>query len=119
MPTFPLLKTGAVAQYPAVREQHFATDIVRFVDGAEQRFRDYKSASHRWVITLSLLDETEVQSIRAFVSELQGAAGVFSFTDPWDQSVYERCSLEGDAAMDALTGPSDGGTQITIRENWT
>lgn len=39
---FPTLKTGATLQYPAQRATAFSTDVVRFVDGSEQRFRDIK-----------------------------------------------------------------------------
>ena len=39
MSAFPKLKTGAVAQYPASRALSQATEVVRFLDGTEQRYR--------------------------------------------------------------------------------
>jgi hypothetical protein len=33
MATFPLLSTGAVAQYPLVRSTDYAVEIVDFLDG--------------------------------------------------------------------------------------
>ena len=39
---FPTLKTGAVMQYPGKRILQFSTDVVRFLDGTEQRYREYK-----------------------------------------------------------------------------
>lgn len=117
MSTFPTLKTGAVVQYPASRNTQLATDIVKFIDGSEQRFRGYAQCYRRWLINCDALDETELHNIRTFVQEMNGAAGVFAFTDPWDTTVYEKCSIEGDVFTEALVGPMQGSTTIIIREN--
>ena len=61
---FPTLKTGAVMQYPGKRTLQFSTDVVRFLDGTEQRYRDYPSVLHRWTIQLDLLDESELAALR-------------------------------------------------------
>ena len=118
MGTFPVLKTGAVIQVPATRTIQFATDVVQFLDGREQRFRSYVQPYHRWSVKFDALDETELQNIRAFVQQVNGAAGSFSFTDPWDGTVYAACSIEG-AVADSVTGPMQSGTSLFIRENKT
>ena len=59
MPTFPQLKTSAVAQYPATRACQFQNQALRFVDGAEQRYRDSAGPIHRWEIRLDALDERQ------------------------------------------------------------
>src|SRR5438105_3414962 len=117
MNTFPVLKTGAIMQMPSSRAIQFATDVVQFVDGSEQRFRSYAQPYHRWVVRFDVLDEAELQDIRAFVQRMDGAAGLFSFTDPWDGTVYTKCSLEGGATVDSLMGPTQNGTTLLIREN--
>ena len=94
MPTFPILKTGAAAQYPATRAARYQNQAVRFVDGTEQRYRDGGGALHRWEIALSLLDEAELTAVEAFFREVGGASAVFSFVDPWDAVEYPNCSLE-------------------------
>lgn len=115
--TFPLLKTGAVAQYPAVKELAGATEVVRFVDGREQRYRDFGSALRRWVIRLELLDEAELATVEEFFMENQGAFGSFAFTDPWDGTVYPDCSLEQDSLEVVLAGELRGATALAVREN--
>ena len=50
MPDFPALKTGAVAQDGSVTTIRFGTRVLRFTDGAEQRFRDSRGARRRWMI---------------------------------------------------------------------
>src|SRR5437660_674934 len=119
MSAFPILKTGAVIQVPASRTIQFATDVVQFIDGSEQRFRSYAQPYHRWSVKFDALDETELQNIRAFVQRVNGAAGLFSFKDPWDGTVYAKCSLEGDAVTDSVTSPMHTGTSLIIRENKT
>ena len=66
MSTFPTLKTGAVMQYPAQRGVEFSTTALQFVDGSEQRFCNYQAPLHRWVIQLSLLDQSELQEFQEF-----------------------------------------------------
>jgi hypothetical protein len=119
MSTFPVLKTGAVIQMPASRTIQFATDVVQFIDGSEQRFRSYAQAYHRWIVKFDLLDDAELRNIRAFVQQVNGAAGLFSFTDPWDGTVYATCSLEDDTITDSVTGPMQSAARLTIRENKT
>ena len=66
MANFPALKTGAVAQYGSDRSRQFATQVLRFLDGSEQRFPGYGTALLAWVIRLDLLDESEAGSRRTW-----------------------------------------------------
>ena len=94
MPTFPILKTGAVAQDPATRSAQYQNQCVRFLDGTEQRYRDTSGPLHRWVIALTLLDENELALLSEFFRDINGPFGTFAFTDPWDEHEYPDCSLE-------------------------
>ena len=60
MAAFPILSTGAVAQYPLARGTNFIVDIVRFLDGSEQRSLTRGRAQRRWVIQLSKVTEAEL-----------------------------------------------------------
>jgi len=117
MSTFPTLKTGAVMQYPAQRGMQFSTLAVQFVDGNEQRFRGYRAPLHRWVIQLSLLDQSELQELQEFFRGLGGAAQEFAFTDPANGTNYPSCSLQGDSMTAALAEEWNGQTSLTILEN--
>src|SRR5579872_7054479 len=96
MATFPKLKTAAVAQYPANKRVAFQNQVLRFMDGQEQRYRDSAGPLHRWEIRLNELDESEIAAIDGFFWSNQGRLASFSFTDPWDGTVYANCSLGGD-----------------------
>jgi hypothetical protein len=116
---FPTLKTGAVMQYPGKRTLQFSTDVVRFLDGTEQRYRDYPALLHRWTIQLDLLDESELAAYDQFFVSNQGSFGSFSFTDPWDGTVYASCSLATDTFGFKVTGEMRGATTVTVCENRT
>ncbi len=113
---FPVLKTGAVAQYGSDRAPAFSTQVFRFVDGSEQRFPGYASALHRWVIRLSLLDESELAALEGFFVSVGGRAGSFSFADPWDGAVYSACRFDADVAEFDFAEVGRGEGVLTISE---
>ena len=117
MASFPLLKTGVVAQYPTDRRRNFSTQVTRFLDGSEQRFPGYGSPLMAWTIHYELLDESEMAVIEAFFESAGGRAGTFSFTDPFDGTVYPSCSFANDQLEMQFAGPQEGKMQLVIREN--
>ena len=117
METFPTLKTGAILQYPAQKEVRFATEVLRFIDGSEQRFRTYQTPLHRWMIRLDLLDQSELQLLREFFRSQAGAADNFVFNDPWDGGTYPDCCIEGTEMAQQLMDEMRGQTSLTVREN--
>jgi hypothetical protein len=115
--TFPPLKTSSVAQYPARRTVAYQNQVLRFVDGAEQRYRDCAGPLHRWEIRLSQLDESEMAALETFLETCQGAFGSFAFTDPWDGATYPDCSLVADDLALTAAGEMSGNTSLVILEN--
>jgi phage-related protein len=117
MNTFPLLKTAAVAQYPASRCTAFRNQTLRFIDGTEQRYRGSAGPLHRWKITLKQLDESEVRAVEEFVASNSGMFGTFAFRDPWDGTLYPTCSLESDDLDVTTAAEMNGSLELTIVEN--
>ena len=115
--TFPTLKTAAVAQYPARRTVRYQNQVLRFVDGREQRYRDCASPLHQWEIRLSQLDEAEMAALAAFLETSEGAFASFAFTDPWDGTVYPNCSLASDDLALTAAGEMSGATSLVVMEN--
>jgi hypothetical protein len=114
---FPALKTGVVAQYPADRTRRYSTQVYRFVDGSEQRFPEYGPSLKKWSIRLALLDERELTELGDFFVSMSGRSGQFSFTDPWDGTVYPNCSLDRDEFDAELRGVGQASTNVIVREN--
>lgn len=117
MPTFPKLKTSAVAQYPATKTLAYANQVLKFLGGDEQRYRESRAALRRWVVRLDLLDHAELAALELFFLMQQGRMGTFLFVDPWDQTQYPDCSLDQDIFELELRGETQGRTELLIREN--
>jgi hypothetical protein len=117
MATFPPLKTTAVAQYPATKSVRFRNQIVRFLDGNEQRYRDSAGPLHQWIIRLDLLDETEMAAIEGFFFSNQGSFASFTFIDPWNAASYPNCSLASDQLQLSALAQLRGRTSLTVIEN--
>ena len=60
---FPKLKTNAMAQYPATKRVRLQNQVLWFVDGRQQRYRDSAGPLHQWEIRLDQLDESEMAAL--------------------------------------------------------
>jgi hypothetical protein len=116
MARFPKLKSGAVAQYPAERQQVYATEVHRFLDCKEQRYRDFAAGRKRWVIALELLDETEMARLARFFEDQQGRLGTFEFEDPWTGTVVPVCRFGADQLPIREAGEARGVVKLTVEE---
>jgi hypothetical protein len=112
-----MLKTGAIAQYPAGRERDFSTQIFRFLDGSEQRFPGYGPPLREWTIQLNLLDESELVNLEQFFENQGGRAGSFSFVDPFDGTTYPNCSFGSDTLALGYSTFGGGETTVMVKEN--
>lgn len=117
MALFPKLKTAAVTQFPSGRSLSYATEVLKFIDGSEQRFRRAGMPVSRWEISLSKLDARELADIREFFLSRQGRFGTFDFTDPWDGIEYSGCSFEEDELELTLDGERSSSTKLVIRRS--
>lgn len=114
---FPKLRTSAIAQYPTTNSVRFENQVVRFLDGAEQRYRDSSGPLHQWEIRLDQLDESEMAAVEQFFAAHQGSFGNFAFTDPWDGLVYPNCRFSSDALELLAEAEMKGQTSLSVVEN--
>ena|SRR5580658_1534120 len=114
MATFPVLKTGAVAQYPLATGTRYSTQSVRFMDGSRQRFRLIGTGLRRWTIRLDQLDEQELGAVIAFAEQQGGAE--FTFTDPVTGSNVAGCIISGEQFDAGMTREIDGQASLLIQE---
>ena|SRR5689334_19024992 len=114
--TFPTLKTGAITQYPATKTFQYFCVVSRFLDGSDQRYRDYSAPLRRWAIHLNMLDEAELSALDQFVVGQQGRFGTFLFVDPWTQSTIPHCTLEQDGLDYQMSEELRGTTSLVVVE---
>lgn len=114
MPSFPILKTGAVAQYPMTTAIRFVTQDVRFLDGSRQTYSMQGNVLRNWRIQLDRLDAQEAAGIAQFVEAVQGAG--FAFPDPVTGTNVLNCVFDAEEqAMDS-TGEMRAGAVLVVRE---
>jgi hypothetical protein len=116
MLTFPILKTGAVAQYPMILSEAFGNEVLQFVGGDEQRFRSSPGSLRSWTIQLELLDETELAQVDAFFAAASGSFGVFDFPDPVSGTVISNCFVQSDNLTEDFIGEFRAGTVLVIHQ---
>ena len=91
--TFPTLTTGAVAQYPLPISYTMPVEIIRFIDGTDQRFLSRGKALRTWHVQLSFLSEAEIYQLEEFFESVQGQYSTFDFPDPYSGLNVPNCRL--------------------------
>jgi hypothetical protein len=116
MLTFPTLKTGSSVQYPLSASESFATEVLQFLAGDEQRYLAAPGARRTWRIQLGQLDEAELRAIEAFFVALQGSFETFSFTDPANGTSYPNCFIAEDILRETFSGELRSGLSLVIQQ---
>jgi hypothetical protein len=113
---FPQLRTGAVAQYPWRCELETTTEVLQFLDGSEQAYQLRSAPRRRWTIELTLLDDNEVATLRAFFRQQKGRWGTFSFNDPVSGATYDKCGFESDVFPQTQEGEGRNRVRLVVAE---
>lgn len=116
MADFPLLSTGAVAQYPVSRASTFATEVIQFLDGSQQRCMTRGKLLRRWQLTLTQLSENELLAIEQFFESVQGNFGLFTFTDPITGNSASNCRLQDPSILTQYLAVGSGSAVVVIEE---
>ena len=116
MATFPALSSGAIAQYPMPTYVARTTQVIRFLDGSDQRCVVRARPVRWWTVKLSLLNDAELAQLEGFFSEQQGAFGLFAFPDPFTGQTVANCRLAASDLMTQYVGADQGSTELTVME---
>ncbi len=116
MAIFPVLSTGAVTQYPLGVTTSQSAQVIRFIDGTDQRFRTQGRMLRQWQIHLSLLNEDELTAIEAFFVEQLGGFSIFTFPDPYSGTAVANCRFGQDALQLELEGVDASSTSFWVIE---
>jgi hypothetical protein len=116
MATFPSLSTGAVTQYPLINETVQPTQVIRFLDGSDQRFGVLGGRLRQWQVRLDLLTEGEIQQIELFFAEQLGDYMSFDFPDPITGSLVPNCRFTAPELITEYLGVHSDSTSFWISE---
>ena len=93
MATFPLLSSGAVCQYPVKVVYQQGVEVLRYLDGSDQRFLRQGRQFRQWEIRLDLLSDDELASLEQFFEGRLGDYSSFDFMDPFTRRVVSNCYI--------------------------
>ena len=116
MATFPILSTGAVTQYPAVMNSGQGSQVIRFLDGTDQRYLMQARALRQWQIRVDLLNEDEIQQIEAFFAANQGDYSTFVFPDPFTGAPVANCRFGTPQLLTECAGVDASSTAFWVIE---
>jgi hypothetical protein len=116
MGTFPVLSTGAVAQYPLSLGTSYGVEVVRFLDGSQQRCLIRGKKLRRWRVALQQLTETELFQVEQFFDQQQGNVDLFTFTDPFTGTQVANCRITNTTAVTQYLAVGNGTAVMWIEE---
>jgi hypothetical protein len=111
MNSFPQLSTGAVMQYPSPLITGQGVQVIRFMDGSDQRYLAQGRSFRTWRIQLDLLNEAEIAQIESFFAQQAGDYSTFSFPDPFTGTMVANCRF---AAPELVTNYLDVDNSSTL-----
>lgn len=118
MATFPSLKSGAITQYPLESMTGQGAQVIRFLDGTDQRYLTHGRALRAWQVHLNLLDEDEISSLETFFVEQLGGYSTFTFPDPVSESDVSFCRFGDDSLVTNYQETDDAGSSFWIIETY-
>lgn len=116
MVNFPLLSSGAVAQYPTSLTNGQNAQVIRFLDGSDQRYLNQGLKLRQWQIRLDLLNESEIQQLEAFFVAQQGDYSPFAFPDPFSGANVPNCRLAAPGLISDYVGVDVNSTSFWVIE---
>ncbi|MBV8706159.1 MAG: DUF2460 domain-containing protein [Acidobacteriaceae bacterium] len=116
MATFPTLSSGAVTQYPVSVVLGQSVQIIRFLDGSDQRFLNQGRQYRRWQIHLQLLNESEMHQLEAFFLAQAGEYSSFNFPDPFSNQNVPNCRLGAAGIINDFAGVDNCSSTLWVIE---
>jgi hypothetical protein len=116
MAQFPFLQSGAVCQYPARVVYQQSVEVLRFMDGSDQRFLRQGRQFRQWEIRLDLLSDDELVKLEEFFESRLGDYSTFDFPDPFSNTLVNRCYFGSPEMISDRKEARIGGTSLWVVE---
>jgi hypothetical protein len=117
MTTFPLLSSGAFAQYPVSQLISYETEAIEFVDGQSQRCLVRGKRLRKWLLRLELISQEELATLEDFFRTHQGTYRPFTFLDPFTGETVFPCRFGADLSTSTEVS-GWGKTAIWVEETY-
>ncbi|MGB9604885.1 MAG: DUF2460 domain-containing protein [Bryobacteraceae bacterium] len=100
-----------------MRRVEYRNEVLRFLDGSEQRYRQARGPLKQWVLNFGAIEDEEARRLVNFFEGQQGRVGSFAFEDPWEKTTNPNCSLVNDEVRLELENEGRARVRVVIREN--
>ncbi len=116
MAAFPTLSTGAIVQHPLASAYRTGTEVIRFLDGLDQRCLTMSGPLQMWTIKLDQLTDQEMATLEQFFIDVEGSYGTFSFTDPNSSIAFPACRFQTCTLATTYQAIGRGTTEVVVVE---
>jgi len=116
MASFPVLSTGVVGQYPMARGVSYNVEVIRFLDGSDQRYLTRGRPLRRWLIKLNQLTEAELGQLEQFFDSAQGNFASFEFPDPFSGENIPNCRVANPYLLTEYVATGNGSVALIVEE---
>lgn len=116
MASFPNLSTQVVMQYPAPLITSQGAQVIRFLDGSDQRYLTQGRSYRTWRIQLELLNESEIAMLESFFAAQEGDYSVFSFPDPFSGTTVPNCRFASPQIVTTYLDVDNSSTLLWVIE---
>ena len=103
-------------QYPATLRTSQPVQVMRFLDGSDQRWLAGLMPLREWLIQLQLLTEQELHALADFFRDQQGDYSPFIFPDPFSGLPVPNCRFKEPKFAGAYLASDIGSTSFWVIE---
>lgn len=117
MASFPVLSTGVIGQYPMAKGVSYKVEVIRFLDGSDQRYLTRGKPLRRWLIHLDQLTEAELGQLEQFFENVEGNFGSFDFPDPFTGETVPKCRVANPYLLTEYAAMENGSVALIVEES--
>ena len=92
-------------------------EVIRFMDGSDQRYLTRGKPLRRWLIKLDELTEAELGQLEQFFESAQGNFGSFEFPDPFSGANIPNCRVANPYLLTEYAATGSGSVALMVEES--
>jgi hypothetical protein len=124
MAVYPQLVTGALSQFPIVKQRRARTVVNSAADGSSIKLADAAGGNLEWQLQYNALADSELAALQQFFTAMEGSLNAFTFVDPsanlltWSEEL-NNAAWQADPLLRLTGGVTDpmGGTGAWLLSN--
>jgi hypothetical protein len=95
----------------------YNVEVIRFMDGSDQRYLTRGKPLRRWLIKLDQLTEAELGQLEQFFESAQGNFGSFEFPDPFSGANIPNCRVANPYLLTEYAATGSGSVALMVEES--